>query len=532
MTTKLCVPLTASDVDGMIGEIDAATRAGAEAIELRLDYLASWDEAELKRLMRKASDFPGEVIATCRIAAEGGQWDGDESERISLLEHAGLNGADCIDVEHEAWKVSANIRQKIGLVCDVNSDSVRPRRQLILSRHDFLGTPKDLDGMLAALRDEPAHVVKLATKAESIVDAVRMLDLVRTSAADRPTIGLAMGEAGVISRVLAKKIGAHVTFASLDKGKESAPGQVTIDEMRQLYRWNELNEQTALYGVIGCPVAHSMSPAILNPAFAAIGHNAVYLPFRVEPAYEDFKAFIDACLARPWLGLRGCSVTIPHKSNLLRYVEERDGVIEPLAARIGVANTLTIQPGRNTDGSDAAVSAHNTDYQGALQALQDGMGISRKELAGRRVLVLGAGGASRAIVAGLTDARRNVVISNRTHARAEALAADFNAAILPWDQRMAHDAEIIVNCTSIGMWPESDASPMTTEGFRDKPAVFDTVYNPIETRLLREAKQAGCVTIDGVAMFVNQASAQFRLWTHRPAPADLMREAVIQRLRK
>jgi 3-dehydroquinate dehydratase/shikimate dehydrogenase len=403
---------------------------------------------------------------------------------------------------------------------------------LILSRHDFQGTPADLNPMLAALRDEPAHVVKLATKAESIVDAVRMLDLVRASAADRPTIGLAMGEAGVLSRILAKKVGGHVTFASLDEGKESAPGQVTIDEMRRLYRWDELNDQTGVYGVIGCPVAHSMSPAILNAAFAAIGHNAVYLPFRVEPDYEDLKAFIDACLVRPWLGLRGCSVTIPHKSNLLRYVEQRGGTIEPLAARIGVANTLFVQPGRLADGSDAVVSASNTDYQGALQALQDGMGCARAQLAGRRVLVVGAGGASRAIVAGLTDAGSNVTISNRTQQRAESLAADFGATVLPWDERTLHDAEIIINCTSIGMWPETDATPMPSEGFRSRSVVFDTVYNPIETRLLREAKQAGCVTVDGVAMFVNQASAQFKLWTGQPAPSDLMRSVVTERLRE
>ena len=149
MTTKLCVPLTATDIDAILIEIDAATRAGAEAIELRLDYLAAWDEAGIQRLMQRAADFPGQVIATCRIAAEGGQWDGDESERVSLLEHAGLRGADYIDVEYQAWRSSANIRQKIGLVCDVNSDSIRPRRQLILSRHDFHGTPKDLDKMLA-----------------------------------------------------------------------------------------------------------------------------------------------------------------------------------------------------------------------------------------------------------------------------------------------------------------------------------------------------------------------------------------------
>ncbi len=528
--TRLCVPLTATETAEMIVEIDAAARAGAEAIELRLDYLASWSDEEITVLMKKAGDFPGEVIATCRISDEGGQWDGDESERISLLEHVGLSGTDYIDVEFEAWKVSSNIRQKIGLVCDVNQDSQRPRCRLILSKHDFHGTPASLERMLEDLRETPAHVVKLATKAESIVDALRMMDAVRTSSADRPTIGLAMGEAGLPSRVLAKKVGAHVTFASLSAGKESAPGQVSVAEMRELYRWETLTAETAVYGVIGCPVAHSMSPAILNAAFAETGHAGVYLPFRVEPAYEDFKAFVDGCLARPWVGLRGCSVTIPHKSNLLRYVEACGGEIEPLAARIGVANTLCVEPGSRDDGSDALVRAFNTDYQGALQALQDGMDCSREELRGRRVLVLGAGGVSRAIVAGLCDCGCDVTITNRTHQRAIDLAGEFEAQVLPWDHRGEHEAEIVVNCTSIGMWPETEDSPLPPEGFARQPVVFDTVYNPIETRLLREARAAACVTVDGAAMFVNQASAQFRLWTGKDAPVGLMREVVLHKL--
>jgi len=287
-----------------------------------------------------------------------------------------------------------------------------------------------------------------------------------------------------------------------------------------------------VYGVIGCPVAHSMSPAIHNAAFAETDYNGVYLPLRIEPDYASFKAFVDFCIARPWLNLRGCSVTIPHKENLLRYVEERDGFIEPLARRIGVANTLVIEPGRAADGSDAKTSAYNTDYRGALDALCTGMGIASAALKDASVAVLGAGGVSRAIVAGLSDCGAQVTIYNRTREKAERLAAEFGATALPNEQRAQNTADAIINCTSIGMWPEVEGTPLPKEGLRHRPAVFDTVYNPVETRLLREARAAGCTTIDGVTMFVNQAVGQFERWTKQKAPIETMRNIVLEQLSK
>ncbi len=524
--TRICVPLTAASCQEMAAQIDTARAAGAEMIELRLDYLADWKIEDLRDLMLKARHFDGEVIATCRIAAEGGHYDEDESTRISLLEHAGLGGADYIDVEYEAWRVSSNIRQKIGLVCEVNADSSRPRRQLILSKHDFQGTPADLAGIVASLEAEPAHVVKLACHAPKVTDALRMLDIVHDVAPRRPVIGLSMGEAGLCTRVLARKLGGLLTFASLEAGRESAPGQVTLEQMRNLYRWDAMNAETKVYGVIGCPVAHSMSPAIMNTGFERIGHDGVYLPFRVEPDYDSFASFVDGCLARPWLHVRGFSVTIPHKENLLRFVRERGGTIEPLAERIGVANTLVIE---STVTPDSSLSAFNTDYRGALDALCEGMGCTRDDLRGVTVAVLGAGGASRAIVAGLTDAGCRVTIINRTQDKAAALAADFGATAEHWEKR-ATLADVVVNCTSLGMWPKVGDTPLPADGIAPNQVIFDTVYNPMETRLLREARERGCRTVDGVAMFVNQAIAQFERWTGHPAPREAMREVVVRRL--
>ncbi len=532
--TRLCVSLTGSTCRRMIEDMQAAAAAGADMVELRLDCLDEWDPSGIDMLLGAASRFPGEVLATCRRAAEGGHCDEDETVRVSRLEHVGLSDAiDYIDFEYESLRASPNIRQKIALVCGSrHGPAGRPKRKLILSKHEIEATPPwyTLRFTLDAMGREGADVVKLACRAGSIVDALHMLDALHYSVPARPTVALAMGEAGLITRVLARKLGAFLSFAALEEGREAAPGQVSIERMRGLYRWDAIGPETRVYGVIGCPVAHSMSPAIMNAAFAAAGIDAVYLPLRVEPGFEALAAFLTGVLRRPWLHMRGFSVTIPHKQDLLRFVDRRDGVVEPLARRIAAANTLVIEPGEHLDGADAKVSAYNTDYRGALEALCEGLACRPEDLRDTPVAVLGAGGVSRAIVAGLRDWGCRVTIFNRTRDKAEALAAEFGAQARPIEDCARHDARVVVNGTSLGMWPDVDASPLPPEGLAGRPLVFDTVYNPMETRLLREARERGCATVDGVAMFVRQAAAQFELWTGRPAPIDTMRATVIERL--
>jgi len=495
--TRLICPLTAGDPRAMREDMRAAAEKGADAVEVRLDYLDPLpDSGQLRDLL---AGPPVDVIATCRPVREGGRFAGDEDRRLDLLRQARQLGAAWVDVE-------------------LSAGEQHPPTGTIVSHHDFDRLPEDLDAVVASLDECDAEVNKVAFAAAGPQDAFAALDVLHR--ARRPTIALAMGAAGVLSRILAKKFGAFATFAALQAGAESAPGQPTLDQFRQLYRWDRQTAETAVYGVIGCPVAHSMSPAIHNAAFSAAAADAVYVPLLIQPGAENFDRFMDALLARPWLDWRGLSVTIPHKENALAYVGA--GKCDPLAARIGAVNTITI-------AADGALRGDNTDYAAAIDALCDAMGIEREGLAGRTVAVLGAGGAARAIVAALGRYRAEVTICNRTLSRAERLAEEFGAAAKPLDQAGTTEAEIIINCTSIGMHPDVDASPLDAVPPAAK-VVFDTIYNPIDTRLLSLAAAAGTLTVSGVDMFVNQAVAQFETWTATGAPRDVMRQVVFDRL--
>lgn len=529
--TKLCVPIMVQSLAQAHAAAARAAEQGADLVEFRIDQFTD-DLAALPRLV-EGSSLP--CIVTCRPIWEGGLYDGDEQTRISVLEHAGLGARQpaYFDVELAAFQTSANVRQKIGLVVDQPNQQRAVSTGLILSSHNFETRPADLDSKLLAMASEPAcRVIKLAWRARSLRDNVEAFEILR--ARHKPTIALCMGEEGLASRVLAKKFGALLTFAALDAGSGTAPGQPTVSQLKSLYRWDSINAGTKVYGVIGMPVGHSMSPAIHNAGFAAVGHNGVYLPMPIPPEYEHFKATVTTWLDFKPLDFRGASVTIPHKENLLRFVAERGGLIEPLAQRIGAANTLTV-------GDDGSLRASNSDYAGALDAVCDSLGIARDALSGRRVAVIGAGGAARAIVAGFAGHGATVVVYNRTMEKAQALADTFKdlpgkVVAAKLEKLCDSCCEVFINCTPIGMHPNVDDTPIpsasATKSWGEKTVVFDTIYNPLETRLLREAKAAGCTTIPGTEMFVRQAAAQFEGWTSQSAPTDLFRKVLLEKLTK
>lgn len=267
-----------------------------------------------------------------------------------------------------------------------------------------------------------------------------------------------------------------------------------------------LDGETKIYGIMGKPVSHSLSPAIHNAAFQALGLNGVYVPFEVSNAARALDGFRA-------IGVRGVSVTIPYKEAVIDYLD----TIDPVARKIGAVNTLVIE--------NSLIRGYNTDWTGANQALE-----TIVNLPASRILLLGAGGSARAIGFGLIKRGATVIIANRTLAKGRALAGDLNCECCPIEEISTVTADALVNATSAGMTPDIDRTPVRKDILEKIPAVMDIVYSPAETRLLKEAKQVGCKTVGGIYMLLFQGVAQFELWTGRKAPVEVMKEALFTRL--
>jgi len=515
--TYLCAAIFVHDVAQAKREIAAAAESGADMVELRMDEIT---DPATARIIAAECILP--FIATCRPTWEGGRSQLDEEGRLGILEAAIATNARCVDVELETMR---------------RSNRAAPFEHVIASVHDYQGRPARLHNLILELNNTDAEVNKIVWTARSIRDNAEVFDILKSRR--RPTIALCMGEAGLISRVLAKKFGGFLTFAAPDGAGGTAPGQIGIAEMKRLYRWDAIGERTKVYGVVASPVMHSMSPAIHNAAFDATGFDGVYLPLLVEAGYESFKAFMETFVPYEGLDLSGLSVTIPHKENALRYLKEKGADIGQLAQTIGSVNTVIIDRRNGQTG----LRGMNTDYAAILDSITARLGIVREQLAGKRVAVIGAGGTGRTAVAALAHYGADVTVYNRTKERAEELAREFDghvgrvrAASL---SELASEGtgegppyEVLLNATSVGMYPKVDESPVPAMRMGPQVVVFDSVYNPMRTKLLQMAEAAGARTIGGVEMFVRQAMAQFEAWTGLRAPAAVMRRVIEQRLRR
>ncbi len=506
--TYLCVSIFVRDLAQARRDAALAAEAGADMLELRIDDLT--EPVALPEL-------PLPYILTCRPTWEGGQSELSDNERLDLLATMLEHGASYVDVELKTYERRPDVAD------------IAARRPIIVSAHDFTGRPK-LATLRIAMAQRLANVHKLVWMARSIRDNLEAFELLK--APIQPTIGLCMGEAGLISRVLAKKFGGFLTFASLREGSGTAPGQISIHDMKRLYRWDAIGERTKVYGVVASPVMHSMSPAIHNAGFDAVGHDGVYLPLLVNPGYESFKAFMESFLEFETLDLAGLSVTLPHKENALRYLKEKGAEIEPLAERIGAVNTIVIDR-----VSSPVLRGFNSDYAAILDTITTRLDISREDLKSYRVAVIGAGGTGRTAVAALAEYGATVVVYNRTKERADELAAEFNGkqghvVSAPLEKLCDSCCQIYINTTSVGMHPNVDASPLADRlpKFSPETLVFDTIYNPTKTKLLSQAEAAGAKTVGGIEMFVRQAARQFEAWTQKPAPLEVMRKVIVERL--
>jgi 3-dehydroquinate dehydratase/shikimate dehydrogenase len=514
--TYITVPISGKNTENCKRQITAAAGKGADCLELRSDYIEGLNTGKLIEVVRFAQETHLPIIVTCRDSAEGGQNNLTHSVRAAILTEAVKLGADFIDCEYANFKTSSfsnPIKKNL---------SDNRGTKLILSAHNF----KNKFENLAQIYEQmftlcPDAIAKTAYQTEHINDCFEAFDILKKYG--NKAITICMGQAGVISRIIAKKLGAFLTFASIEEDSATAPGQLTIEKMKELYRYDTINGETELFGVIAEPVAHSISPAVHNACFAAEKMNRVYLPLLVSGGQSRFNDFMNNITTRAWLDFRGFSVTIPHKTNALEYAKARGEYIEPLAVKIGAVNTLAI-------GLNERINAFNTDYTGAMDALSNAMAISRKQLCGKIVAIIGAGGAARAILAGLADVGAKITIYNRTVEKAHSLALEFGCYGTGLDDVKNLDADIIINCTSIGMHPKTDASPVPVDCLKSSMVVFDTVYNPAETLLMRQAKQAGAKIVSGIEMFIGQAAEQFKLFTHTDCPMKILRQATLESL--
>jgi 3-dehydroquinate dehydratase/shikimate dehydrogenase len=512
--TYLAVPIAAKDLDQAKRQIKTAKAAGAEMLELRTDYLENLSIPLVKDLIAKTKSAGRKLplIVTCRDKRQGGAIGYPDQLRIDVLAEALKAGVEFIDFEYENF-LSAENQERVQRALSQVS-----KGRLILSAHNFETKFSDIIKLHRHIQTlYPAAIPKLVYTANHINDCFEAFDLLRRTGGER--IVFCMGAAGLISRIIAKKLNSFVTFASIDDKSATAPGQLTIEQLKKLYRFDSINTETELFGVIAEPVGHSLSPAIHNCCFTEKNMNKLYLPLLVKGNQREFDFFLSSIIVRKWLNFRGFSVTIPHKQNALNFVKENQGFVEPLAEKIGAVNTIIIGPDDN-------LHAYNTDYAAALDAIISKLRTTKAKLAGLDIAVIGAGGVARALVAGLSDADAKITIYNRTVEKGKKLAIEFGCDFAPLDDLPNLKAKLLINCTSIGMYPDTDATPLPKKCIKKDMAVFDTVYNPAQTLLLKQAKQKGAKTIDGLSMFINQAAAQFKLFTGKNPNTKLMRKTI------
>jgi shikimate dehydrogenase/3-dehydroquinate dehydratase type I len=474
----VCVTVTGRTMEELRRARDAA--AHADLVEVRLDSVDAPDPVGAVEGRRRP------VIITCRAAWEGGAFKGSEEERERLLTDAQAAGAEYIDVEARAEFVPAMVRRRRG-------------RGIVLSMHAFDEIPPDLADRAVAMRSTGAEVIKIAVAATRLSDACRVMDLAQHPAFTQSSeidghVLLAMGPAGVPTRILAARLRNRWTYA----GDSVAPGQMPAARLLNEFRFRRIRPDAALYGVVGNPIAHSLSPVMHNAGFAALGLNAVYVPLHAADA-DDFVEFARAT------GMRGASITAPFKIDMLTRVDEMDAI----ARRVGAVNTLIVRDGRWVGA--------NSDVEGFLAPL-----VGRMALKGTRASVLGSGGAARAVAVALVSQGASVTICARRPEAARAVAELTDAKAGAWPPRPG-SWDVLVNATTCGRAGVDD-DPVAGVPLNGE-IVFDLVYVPAETPLIRHARAEGCLTIGGIEMLIAQAEHQFARWTGQRPPAGLFAAA-------
>jgi 3-dehydroquinate dehydratase / shikimate dehydrogenase len=488
---RVCIAMGFPDVEKLLEHARKEVEGGERFLEFRLDYLST-PEQGIPAIERFLKDFPdATVLATCRRHQNHGRFNGSVEEQIRILDGAVRAGARAVDVEIESAE-SAATRLEV----------FRGHALLVLSYHNFEGTP-GLDVVLRRMERVDADAYKLVTTARKPSDIQRVLSMAKLHPRTN-LILLAMGEVGFPTRVLSPAWGGLYTYAAPVAAEGTASGQMCARQLRHLYRVEKFSRNAKIYGVIADPVRHSISPAVHNRAFQARRMDAVFLPFLVHPPQlKDFFLLADK------LPIAGFAVTIPHKQKILRYLE----YIDPLARRIGAVNTVWKKAGKWRGA--------NTDAEGVVVPLGKHVRIGKCS-----ILVVGNGGAARSAAFALADAGAKVSLVGRNPDRVRALAKVSGAEPLLREQLNGRKFDALVHATPLGMFPHVDECFFS--GKIPADLVFDMVYNPMDTMLLRRAREQGCVTVAGLEMFVQQASRQFEIWTGDSAPSAVMAKSALE----
>lgn len=494
---KICVAIIGSTAAEMIEKANAVVRE-TPFLEFRLDYLEKPLNALPKLKQFFADNSAATGIATCRRAANGGKFKGTLAAEMEVLIKAAASGFHIVDLELE----SAEALKK-GEFQKLRDTGVG----LIISHHDFNST-KDLDKIYERIAPFQPDFIKIVPTAKNLSDNVTLMRFMERMNDNANIIGICMGEAGLISRVLGLRAGSAFTFAAATQGEETGPGQIAARTLIETYRVDQVDAATKVYGVAGNPVRSSLSPIMMNTAFRRETVNAVYLALQATKVSDLMKLVED-------IPIQGLSVTMPHKQEIMSYLANTD----PLSAKIGACNTIL----RAQDGK---LYGFNTDVAGIVGPLE-----KRMSLRGAKVLVLGAGGAARAAVFGLRDKGAEVFILNRTPETAQKLARQSGSKSIKKDAVAKSAFDVVINATPVGMAGQKSAQLLDAKDLNTR-LVFDLVYNPLETPLIRLARQQGIPFITGVEMFVQQGARQFEIWTGKPAPEEEMLRVVIHSLRQ
>ena len=480
---KVCVAVAGPDANDLLDKAEAVVRDNP-LIEFRLDYLSKPGLALPK--IKEFREYHPEaiIVATCRRAANGGKFRGTIAAQVDILVKASNQGCHLVDIELET---AAQLKP-------ADFAKLRHSANLLLSTHDFRSNKK-LEETFTKMQQYPADFFKVVSTANSLYDNVVMMKFLARHSHAHSMIGICMGEQGIISRVLAFRAGSQFTFAAANPGEETAPGQIAARTLRDV-------AATRVYGVAGDPIAHSLSPVMLNAAFRRENVNAVYLALHAK-TLDDLLACIRD------IPIHGLSITMPYKEEIVKHLDKTD----PLSSKIGACNTVV----RSQDGK---LYGFNTDVSGVVRPLEQ-----RIHLQGVKILVLGAGGAARAAVFGLKERGAEVYILNRTPGPAQTLAKQARAKAINKSQLKKLEFEVIINATPAGMEGNRDPLPISEQEFKAK-YFFEMVYSPAETKMVKMARSLGMQVILGSEMFVQQGARQFEIWSAKPAPVEEMQRVV------